>query len=176
MSAAIDVVDLAKTFPRRGQAPLRAVDGLAFTVAQGTIYYGARLNWDDIQLRRTYTGLRAYERTKLANILFTVELNARLGEHTSVRAFAADPGLVKTDIGAKNTPSFARWAWNVRRSAGIQPEDAARGVVFLATEASIQESNDPYWRHGTPRRANANALDQHAATRLWQLSAQMCGV
>ncbi|HEX5690674.1 MAG TPA: SDR family NAD(P)-dependent oxidoreductase [Roseiflexaceae bacterium] len=139
-------------------------------------HYGARLNWDDIQLRRTYTGLRAYERTKLANILFTVELNARLGEHTSVRAFAADPGLVKTDIGAKNTPSFARWAWNVRRSAGIQPEDAARGVVFLATEASIQESNDPYWRHGTPRRANANALDQHAATRLWQLSAQMCGV
>ena len=38
MSAAIDVVDLVKIFPRRGQAPLRAVDGLAFTVAPGTIF------------------------------------------------------------------------------------------------------------------------------------------
>src|SRR6185436_15914284 len=38
MSAAIDVVDLVKTFPRRGQTPLRAVDGLAFTVAPGTIF------------------------------------------------------------------------------------------------------------------------------------------
>ncbi len=38
MSPAIDVVDLVKVFPRRGQAPLRAVDGLAFTVAPGTIF------------------------------------------------------------------------------------------------------------------------------------------
>jgi len=38
MSAAIDVVDLVKTFPRRGQTPLRAIDGLAFTVAPGTIF------------------------------------------------------------------------------------------------------------------------------------------
>jgi retinol dehydrogenase-12 len=139
-------------------------------------HQGARLNWSDIQRRRAYTGLRAYEQTKLANILFTVELNARLGGPTSVRAFAADPGLVKTDIGIKHTPALAHWAWRLRRSGGIGPEEAARGVIFLATEAGIQDSPDRYWRHGVPRRATPAALDRSMASRLWQLSAQMCGV
>jgi NAD(P)-dependent dehydrogenase (short-subunit alcohol dehydrogenase family) len=62
-------------------------------------HYGGRLNWQDLQLRRHYNGLRAYENTKLANVLFTLEFNRLMGPHSSVRAFAADPGLVKTDIG-----------------------------------------------------------------------------
>ena len=148
--------------------------GRVVTVSSDS-HQAARLNWADIQLRRTYNGLRAYEQTKLANILFTVELNARLGAHSTVRAFAADPGLVKTDIGFKRTPALARWLWKLRRTAGIQPDEAARGIVFLATEAAVQESTDVYWRHGTPRRAAAEALDRQAAGRLWQLSAQMCG-
>ena len=149
--------------------------GRVVTVSSDS-HQGAHLNWADIQLRHAYKGLRAYEQTKLANILFTVELNARLGEHTTMRAFAADPGLVKTDIGFKRTPALARWVWKLRRSGGIQPEEAARGVVFLATEAAIQDSTEVYWRHGTPRRAAPEALDRQTAGRLWQLSAQMCGV
>lgn len=116
------------------------------------------------------------KQTKLANILFTVELNARLSKGTAVRGFAADPGLVKTDIGFKHTPALARWLWKLRRMQGIPPEEAARGVVFLATETTIQDSTDVYWRHGTPIRAIPEALDRQAAGRLWQLSAQMCGV
>jgi retinol dehydrogenase 12 len=155
---------------------LQAAPAARVVTVSSDSHQGAHLNWADIQLRRTYNGLQAYRQTKLANILFTVELNARLGRHSTVRAFAADPGLVKTDIGFKRTPALARWVWKLRRTGGIAPEEAAHGVVFLATEAAIQDSTEVYWRHGAPRQATPEALDRQVAGRLWHLSAQMCGV
>lgn len=139
-------------------------------------HLGARLNWQDIQLRRHYDGLRAYGQTKLADILFTLELNRRLGEGSSVRAFAADPGLVKTDIGLKGTPPLVRWIWKRRRSGGVPAEFSARGIVYLATEPSIQNSTDLYWKDSAPRRASREALNVESARRLWELSEQMSGL
>ncbi len=133
------------------------------------------LNWADIQLRRHYNGLLAYQQTKLADILFTAELNRRLGPGSHVRAFAADPGLVDTAIGQKGTPGLVQWVWQRRRDAGIPPVQAAQGIVYLVSEAGIQGSPDIYWRHGRPRRPSRQALDAFAAQRLWAMSEQMCG-
>lgn len=145
------------------------------TVSSGS-HYGTRLRWDDIQLRRCYNPLLAYKQTKLANVLFTAELNRRLGSGSTVRAFAADPGLVNTEIGFKGNPGLARWIWGLRRRGGISPAESARGVVFLATEPSIQNSPEIYWKHGKPQAPNRYALEADAAAHLWHLSSQMCGI
>jgi NAD(P)-dependent dehydrogenase (short-subunit alcohol dehydrogenase family) len=139
-------------------------------------HYGIRLKWDDIQLRRRYNGLRAYGQTKLANVLFTLELNRRLGPQSTVRAFAADPGLVNTDIARKGNPGLVGWFWKLRASAGISPEESARGVVYLASEPSIQNASEIYWKHGFPKAPSKHALDEEAARRLWAISEQMCGI
>jgi retinol dehydrogenase 12 len=144
------------------------------TVSSGS-HYHTSLHWADIQLRRRYNGLQAYNQTKLANVLFTVELNRRLGAGSRVRAFAADPGLVKTDIGLKETPGLVQWIWERRRAGGISPAEAARGIVFLLSEPSIQDSRHAYWKHGRPQSPSRQALDAAAAQRLWAISAQMCG-
>lgn len=143
------------------------------TVSSGS-HYGARLNWNDIQLRRHYNGLRAYEQTKLANVLFTAELNRRLGSRLNVRAFAADPGLVKTDIGLKGTPALVRWIWNVRRSGGVSAAESARGIVYLLTDPVVEESSALYWKHGAPKAPSRYSQDREAARRLWDLSETMC--
>jgi retinol dehydrogenase 12 len=135
-------------------------------------HYGARLNWSDLQLCRCYNGLSAYGNTKLANILFTAELNRR----SSVRAFAADPGLVKTDIGFKGTPAIAGWVWKWRRANGIEPKQSAQGIAFLASDPSIQDATEIYWKHSQPKRPSRRALDSEAARRLWEISAKMCGL
>lgn len=145
------------------------------TTSSGS-HYAGKLNWNDPQLRRRYNGLRAYENTKLANVLFTHELNRRLGQPSRVRAFAADPGLVKTDIGFKGTPGLVNWVWKVRRSAGISAEEAARGVAFLLTEPEIQQSPASYWRHCCPLKPSRAALNEQDASRLWMLSAKMVGL
>lgn len=144
------------------------------TVSSGSHYHTA-LNWADIQLRQHYNGLQAYKQTKLANVLFTMELNRRLGPDSTVRALAADPGLVNTEIGLKGTPGIARWVWQRRRAAGIPAAQAASGIVFLLGDPAPVASREVYWRHGRPLRPSRQAQDGMAAQRLWSLSAQMCG-
>lgn len=143
------------------------------TVSSGS-HYTAKMKWDDIQLRRGYNGLRAYEQTKLANVLFTSELNRRLGAKLNVRAYAADPGLVKTDIGLKGTPAVVRWIWGLRRSGGISAAESARGIVYLLTDPAVMDSSSLYWKHGTPKAPSRYSQDREAARRLWEISEAMC--
>ncbi len=138
-------------------------------------HYGSRINWSDPQLRRCYNGLRAYGNTKLANVLFTQALNRRLAPAAAVRAFAADPGLVKTDIALKGTPPLVNWIWKIRRSGGLSPAASAAGIVFLLTEPGIQNAPADYWKHGQPRQPSRAASDPAAGDRLWALSERMCG-
>jgi NAD(P)-dependent dehydrogenase (short-subunit alcohol dehydrogenase family) len=145
------------------------------TVSSGS-HAGGRLNWADLQLRRRYNGLRAYENTKLANILFTLEFNRLLGATSSVKAFAADPGLVKTDIGFKGTPPLVRWLWKWRRAGGTPVEVPAKGIIFLLSEPDLRDSCEIYWKDSQPRRASPRALDTQAAARLWVVSERMCAI
>jgi NAD(P)-dependent dehydrogenase (short-subunit alcohol dehydrogenase family) len=154
---------------------LQAAPQARIVTVSSASHYHTDLKWDDIQLRRNYNGLAAYNQTKLANVLFTAELNRRLGPHASVRAFAADPGLVQTDIGLKGTPALVQRFWTLRRAGGIPAAEAARGIIFLLAEAAIQESPQVYWKHGRPQQPSRQATDATAAQRLWALSAQMCG-
>ena len=157
--------------PLLEQTPLSRV----VTVSSGS-HYGGRLNWEDPQLRHHYNGLQAYSNTKLCNILFTTELNHRLGEASNVHAFAADPGLVKTDMGLKGTPPLAGWVWKLRRSGGTPPEVPAKGIVYLLTEPSIQHSEDVYWKDSRPKAPSPKAVDGATASKLWVLSEKMCGL
>jgi NAD(P)-dependent dehydrogenase (short-subunit alcohol dehydrogenase family) len=138
-------------------------------------HYRGRIHWEDIQLQRRYNGLKAYQQTKLANVLFTAELNRRVGDHSGLRAFAADPGLVQTDIGLKDNPGLVRWVWKLLRARGISPEESAQGVVSLLEQEGIQNASGIYWKHGVSKAPNRRALDEQAARRLWVLSARMCG-
>ena len=132
---------------------LQAAPAARVVTVSSDSHHGAA-DWDDPQLRRRYNGLRAYGRTKLANILFTLELNRRLAPTSRVKAFAADPGLVKTEIGFKGTPPLVRWVWERRRAGGMPPEESARGIVCLLTEPDLHESAEIYWKHGQPRQAS----------------------
>ena len=151
-----------------------APNGRVVTVSSGS-HYNTRLRWEDIQLRRHYNGLLAYKQTKLANVLFSAELNRRLGADSTVRAFAADPGLVQTEIGFKDNPPLARWIWGKRSAGGVSAQFSAQGMLYLLSEPSIQHSPEVYWKDGKAKRPSKYALDADVARRLWEMSAQMCG-
>ncbi len=145
--------------------------GRVVTVSSGS-HYHTRLRWNDLQLRRFYNGLLAYKQTKLCNVLFTLELRRR----SRVQAFAADPGLVFTEMGFKDNPALVRWIWALRRRSGITPAESAAGIVFLATEPSIQTAPEIYWQHGRPKAPDPAARDLESARRLWEISARLCGL
>ncbi len=145
------------------------------TVSSGS-HYGARLDWDDVQSGRRYFIFQAYGRSKLANVLFTLELNRRLGAESTVQAFAADPGLVSTGIGMKGTPFLLGLGWRIWSLHGKTPDEAAKGIVRLLLDPSVRTSAGIYWRHGHPVGPDPAALDKNSARRLWEISEQMCGL
>jgi NAD(P)-dependent dehydrogenase (short-subunit alcohol dehydrogenase family) len=156
---------------------LQAAPAAKIVTVSSDSHYSARLDWNDIQLRRHYNGLRAYEQSKLANVLFTLELNRRLGQDSTVRAYAADPGLVKTDIGFKGAAwGPVRWIWSLRRAGGVSPEKSAQGIVLLLDEEVTADSTAVYWKDGKPKQPGRLALDARSASRLWVLSEQMCRI
>lgn len=150
-----------------------APQGRVVTVSSGS-HYGAKLDFSDLQMRKRYNCLQAYKRVKLCNVLFTVELNRRLGANSSVRAFAADPGLVKTQIGLKGTGGMVKWFWKMRMSGGVEPCVPGRALAFLATDPKAFDNRAPYWYNGKPKNPNRYALDENAGTMLWEASQRLC--
>ncbi|GAB4472300.1 MAG: SDR family oxidoreductase [Anaerolineae bacterium] len=154
---------------------LAAPAGRVVTVSSGS-HYRTRMHWPDVMYRRHYSCLMAYKQSKLANVLFTAELNRRLGPASRVRAYAADPGLVNTEIGLKGTGGLEQWVWERRRAGGASPEQGAATVIFLAVDPSVEGTRHIYWKDCRPVRPSRQALSPAEAARLWALSERLCGL
>ena len=148
--------------------------GRVITVSSDS-HYNAAINPQTAANPSFYFGLQAYARSKLANVLFTAEFNRRMAG-TNVHAYAVDPGLVKTDIALKGQPFFSRIIWKWRSSAGVEPEVPARSILFLASDAGIQNSPENYWYKSQPKRCNPQAARADLASELWQVSCKLCGL
>lgn len=157
--------------------PLLAASGggRVISISSGS-HYHTRMDWKDILMRRHYNPLFAYKRTKLANVMFCTELNRRLNPEWGVAAFAADPGLVCTEIGLKGTGGLVRWVWEKRARGGVLPAEAASSIVYLASEPSIRTSDGVYWKQCRPLKPSLYSQRPDEARRLWELSEKMCGI
>ncbi|MBN2556747.1 MAG: SDR family NAD(P)-dependent oxidoreductase [Anaerolineales bacterium] len=155
---------------------LRAAPSARVVTVSSASHYRTTINWNNVELANRYNPLRAYQQSKLANVLFTMELRRRLGAASCVHAFAADPGLVNTRIGSKSGSILARLVWDLRRRSGISPAESARGIAALLLDPDAPAASDVYWKHGKPVAPNPYALDKDAGRRLWELSLFMCSL
>lgn len=147
--------------------------GRVITVSSDS-HYNMTIDPSSVHNPPFYLGILAYAQSKLANVLFTAEFNRR-NTNSTVHAYAVDPGLVRTDIAYKDQPLFSRVIWNIRRSAGVEPEVPARTILYLAAEPSIQQSVENYWYNQKPKRSSSTAGDPVLAAKLWDTSMKLCG-
>jgi NAD(P)-dependent dehydrogenase (short-subunit alcohol dehydrogenase family) len=154
---------------------LRRADWARVITTSSGSHFHTRMRWDDLMLRRRYSCLAAYKQSKLAEVLFTNELNRRLGAASTVRAYAVDPGLVDTSIGEKGTSGLESWIWRMRRRSGISPEAAAATIVHLAMEPELEDRLAGYWKECRPASASPYASAEAPMRRLWEVSERLCG-
>jgi NAD(P)-dependent dehydrogenase (short-subunit alcohol dehydrogenase family) len=133
---------------------------------------GGVIDFDDLEGKRRYTGWRAYQQSKLANILFTFELARRL-EGTGVTANAVHPGFVRTRF----FEDFGGWVGAVIRTGAallaLSPEKGARTSIYLASSPAVAGATAGYYVKQKPVRPARRALDRDAAARLWRVSEEM---
>lgn len=134
----------------------------------------ARMNFDDLQGKRKYSGFRAYGQSKLANVLFTYELARRL-EGAGVTVNALHPGFVASNFGQTNNEqnTLARLGIRAMQVIAISEEQGAETSVYLATSPAVEGVTGLYFDKQQPRptcKASYNIADQ---ARLWQVSEQL---
>ncbi len=137
-------------------------------------HMGHALDFVDLQLARGYSLMKAYGRSKLANILFTRELARRLAG-AGVTANCLHPGFVATGLGQRRGGIFAFVVRSFMLLAG-PPEPGAETIVHLASSPDVASITGGYFVPGG-RQAEPSpaARDDIAARRLWEESERIAG-
>lgn len=133
---------------------------------------GIGVHWNDVMLSRRYNPLTAYKQSKLCCLLFARGLNDRYA-HQGIRAYAVDPGLVRTDIGNKDTGGLVNLVWTLRKRGGASPEIPARTFLYLCQAEPAPEGLN-YFR--CRERGYSRQVTSANADRLFALGERLCGV
>ena len=143
------------------------------TVASN-VHASGRIDFDDLQGAQSYSGGRAYNQSKLANVLFTYELARRLPA-TSVTANALHPGLVRTSFGAEDPARGQRLFTPFLRPFMKAPAIGAATSIHLASAPDLERVTGRYFVNSKPKRSAEHSYDEAAAAQLWQVSAELVG-
>ncbi len=138
----------------------------------------ARVNFDDLQWERSYSRVRAYGQSKLANLMFTYELQRRLSGAGATIAVAAHPGFAATEL-MRHTPMAAVVTPLFSQNAAM----GALPVVRAATDPGVLGGQ--YYGpggflglRGYPQLAASSrrSHDEAVQRRLWAVSEELTGV
>jgi len=155
-------------------------------------HHGGVVNFDDLQSERHYDPDKAYSQSKLANLLFTYQLDRRLrAAGAGAIALACHPGVVYTDL-FTHRPGWEQFmlspamriinfpvVQNVRKGAlptlRAATDPAARGGQYFGPRRHLL-GRDLISGYPEVVESNAESHDEAAQARLWQVSEQLTGV
>jgi NAD(P)-dependent dehydrogenase (short-subunit alcohol dehydrogenase family) len=148
-------------------APARVVTVSSNAQAMG------KIDFDDLMGEQKYSGSRAYNQSKLANVMFTYELARRL-DGTGVTATALHPGLTSTAFSAED-PALGLLV-KILRPFMRSPARGAETPIYLASSAEVEGVTGEYFANRKAKRSHESSYDTAAAARLWQVSAGLVGL
>ncbi len=150
----------------KASAPARVV-----TVSSGAQSMG-RIDFNDLQGALNYSGQRAYNQSKLANIMFTNELARRL-DGAGVTATSVHPGVVRTNFGAEDQAWFFTIISRVVRPLLKTPAQGAQTPIYLASSPDMDGISGQFFVNRKPKTANKVAYDTDMTARLWRVSTDL---
>ena len=130
-------------------------------------HYRGKIDFESFTKEKGYFVMKAYEQSKLANVLFTSVLAERL-KSKNITVNSLHPGVVKTDIGKKGTPAYIRWFWSMFTFlGGISVEDGAKTSIYLASSNEVKNVTGKYFDLCKVKEESALAKDKNLAKQLW---------
>ena len=153
----------------KGSAPARIVN------VASMVHRWGRINFDDLMGQRHYSMGRAYNQSKLANVLFTYELARRL-EGSDVTVNCVHPGMVVSDLGREYTGFMGLMANKYWRPFMRSPEKGADTVIYLASSLDVEGVTGKYFANRRAVKSSKTSHDPALAQRLWEVSERLTGL
>lgn len=150
-------------------APARIV----FTSSDG--HYSGTMALDDLGFEDGYSIMKAYSRSKLANVLYARHL-ARLLDGTGVSVNALHPGMIATGIWS-GAPWFARPVLAVMKRWRMEsPQVGGSRIAYLATSPEVEGESGGYYERNRAKEPSELARDDAVGERLYDVSARLVGL
>jgi NAD(P)-dependent dehydrogenase (short-subunit alcohol dehydrogenase family) len=149
---------------------LAGIPSRVVTVASGAHRVG-KIDFDDLQGERRYSGFLAYAQSKLANVLFTYELSRRLSGR-QLTANCLHPGAVDTHLW-RESRGLLHLAIRAARPFFLTAEQGAAGLIDLASSPALEGVSGKYFAKGREVRSSRASYDTDGARRLWEVSASL---
>jgi NAD(P)-dependent dehydrogenase (short-subunit alcohol dehydrogenase family) len=127
--------------------------------------------WDDLQAETAYNSFRAYQRSKLANILFTNALARRLSS-SSVSVNSLHPGFVASKFGHNNS-GFSSSIFRALQVFARSESKGAETSVYLASSPTVSRVSGQYFIDCKPKAPAEPALDHEDQEKLWQITEKL---
>ena len=144
-----------------------------------------RIHWDDLQSERRYNRWRAYNQSKLGDLMLALELDRRLrAAGSTIRSVAAHPGYSATNLQSAAPPAVDRVVMAVTNRVFAQSGDmGALPTLYAATYPGLEGGTyvgpDGFLEqrgHPEPVTPTKSARDEEAAGRLWDVCEELTGV
>ncbi|XP_066152917.1 retinol dehydrogenase 13-like isoform X2 [Euwallacea fornicatus] len=154
--------------PKIAQSPsARIVNVSSRAHERGTIDFND-LNWNN----KPYSALKAYAQSKLANILFTMELARQLAEANMnhITVYSLHPGVIKTELGRhlKDTyGAFLVYLWDLCQWAIKTPEQGAQTTIYCSVDEKCATESGLYYADCVLKKPSKAARNKEDAKRLW---------
>jgi len=153
----------------KASAPSRIVN------VASAAHNGVKLDMGDLQGAKGYSGWKAYQRSKLANIYFTYELARRLaGSNVTVNCL--HPGFVASSFG-NNNGGLARALFSVAKTLfAISEVNGARTSVYLASSPDVEGVTGKYFDSRREVKSSPASYDDQKWRELWRASEKLTGL
>uniref|UniRef100_A0A1A8NXA9 Retinol dehydrogenase 14b (All-trans/9-cis/11-cis) n=1 Tax=Nothobranchius pienaari TaxID=704102 RepID=A0A1A8NXA9_9TELE len=155
----------------KASAPSRII------VVSSKLYKYGHINFDDLNSERSYNKAFCYSQSKLANLLFTLQLAHQL-QGTGVTVNALTPGIVRTRLGRHvQIPLLAKPLFHLASLLFFKsPVEGAQTPLYLACSQEVEGVSGKCFADGEEEELMDKATDEQAAKSLWDMSRRMVGL
>lgn len=149
--------------------------GRIVNVASMAYRFVSEMNFDDLQSKANYKGLKVYGQSKLANILFTRSLASKVKEN-DITVNCLHPGYVDTGIGLNNKGFFVRLLMNMGRPFAKKTDKGAETSIYLCASPKLEQVTGEYFVDCEIEKLLGAAKSEEQAQKLWSISSELTGL
>ena len=146
-------------------APARVVN------VSSDAHYGVDMEFENLNGEQEYKAWKAYQKSKLANVLFTYELLKKVPGNITVNCL--HPGFVATNFGHNNGGFFGPVLKIAQRISAIDPEEGAKTSIFLCSAPEVKGVSGKYFYKCQPKTSSRESRNMDTGKRLWQISSDI---
>lgn len=134
-------------------------------------HYGVDMEFENLNGEQEYKAWKAYQKSKLANVLFTYELLKKVPGNITVNCL--HPGFVATNFGHNNGGFFGPVLKIAQRISAIDPEEGAKTSIFLCSAPEVKGVSGKYFYKCQPKTSSRESRNMDTGKRLWQISSDI---